>query len=90
MSKSTSLSAGDVESLRQEVRELMADVHLGDLLPNELLRLINILGGALVRIATGGVEELGERVNTPGAPVFELHARDGGARVSDAAATIEP
>jgi hypothetical protein len=36
--------------LRQEVRRLMTEVRLADLLPSELFGLINILGEARLRI----------------------------------------
>jgi hypothetical protein len=58
MSTSTSLSPGDIESLRQEIRALMTEVHLVDLVEDELLALYYVIGGAWARIAAKSVCEV--------------------------------
>jgi hypothetical protein len=45
----TTLKPSDVAFLRQQVQNLMTDVRLTDLLPEELCALIDVFGAALVR-----------------------------------------
>jgi hypothetical protein len=52
-------SSATCARLRQEVQALMTEVPLVRLLPTELLALVDILGGALLRVVSGGEEPLG-------------------------------
>lgn len=53
------LSPTTCGQLRQEVRALMTEVPLVNLLPTELLALVDILGTALLRTVSGPEELLG-------------------------------
>jgi hypothetical protein len=51
--------------LAKELRALMAEVHMVDLLPGELAALVDILGGVLLRKAAGTEEPLRPTLCTP-------------------------